>query len=238
VRSLAERGARRESGLFVAEGGKLVEEIVHSHMRVRTVYSTEQIAYPGVECRRATSQQMERMSHLRTPTGLLALVEIPDHVFDPATFGRGSTLALDGVQDPGNMGTIIRLADWFGVGDVICSPQCADCFNPKVVQATMGAIIRVRVHYGELRQWLSMAGSTPVYGTFMDGEEIFTAPLSPDGIIVMGSEGRGISPEAENYITRRLTIPGFPPGRQTSESLNVATATAITLAEFRRRGLE
>jgi TrmH family RNA methyltransferase len=206
-----------------------------------------------VEYEYASPKQMERMSHLRTPTDILALVEIPRRRTDPAAFGRELTLALDGVQDPGNLGTIIRLADWFGVRDIICSRDTADCFNPKVVQATMGAITRVRVHYGELEEWLGAATTAapagkpapggkfaktivPVYGTFLDGENIHSAKLTPtSGIIVMGSEGRGISPEIEKQVSRRLYIPHFPPDAPTAESLNVATATAITLAEFRRR---
>ena len=146
-------------------------------------------------------------------------------------------LALDDVQDPGNMGTIVRLADWFGIRDIVCSEATADCFNPKVVQATMGAITRVRVHYLPLPGLLEKALSDgiPVYGTFLDGDDIYGAELSADGILVMGNEGKGIGPDVEKCVSRRLYIPSYPGGTATSESLNVAVATAVACAEFRRR---
>ena len=136
------------------------------------------------------------------------------------------------------MGTIIRLADWFGVEDIFCSEDCADCFNPKVVQATMGAILRVRVHYTNLAKWLSSQGSSKVYGTFLEGENIYTAPLTTGGIIIMGNEGRGISRPIEQLVSHKLLIPAYPANRPTSESLNVAMATGIVCAEFRRRAAE
>ena len=146
-------------------------------------------------------------------------------------------LALDDVPDPGNMGTIVRLADWFGIRDIVCSEATADCFNPKVVQATMGAIPRVRVHYLPLSGLLEKALSDgiPVYGTFLDGDDIYGAELSADGILVMGNEGKGIGPDVEKCVSRRLYIPSYPGGTATSESLNVAVATAVACAEFRRR---
>jgi len=146
-------------------------------------------------------------------------------------------LALDGVQNPGNLGTIIRLADWFGISDIYCSPDTADCYNPKVVQATMGAILRVRVHYLPLADFLAKtaAEKTPVYGTMLDGENIYSTTLSANGVIVMGNEGKGVSEECARSFTHRLLIPSYPPERQGSESLNVAMATGIVCAEFRRR---
>ena len=183
-------------------------------------------------------KEMELISSLKTPSDMLALVEIPRHGLSVRGLSGVLSLALDGVQDPGNMGTILRLADWFGMRDVICSETTADCFNPKVVQATMGAIARVRVHYVPLARWLGevRAAGIPVYGTFLDGEPIYDAALSPGGVIVMGSEGQGVSPEVAELVSRRLFIPPFPVGEPTSESLNVATATAIVCSEFRRRG--
>ncbi len=244
VRSLSDRRSRLAEGLFVAEGAKLVGEIAASGMRLRKVYATEaaftaeaafttgtpaSAALPVVET--VSAKEMERMSHLKTPTGVLALVEIPGHGLP--TPGQGLVLALDGVQDPGNLGTIIRTADWFGIGDVVCSPLSADCFNPKVVQATMGAITRVRVHYTDLEEWLTGA-DCPVYGTFLEGADIYRTDLTPGGVIVMGSEGRGISPVIAALVTHKLFIPPFAAGA-TSESLNVAVATAIICSEFRRR---
>lgn len=145
----------------------------------------------------------------------------------------GLVVALDCVQDPGNLGTIMRVADWMGVHTILASTDTVDCYSPKVVQATMGAISRVRVHYCNLSDVLR--GKDHVYGTFLDGSNIYDAALSPSGIVVMGNEGKGISPEVASTVTHRLRIPSFPPDVPTSESLNVAVATAITLAEFRRR---
>ena len=145
-------------------------------------------------------------------------------------------LALDGVQDPGNLGTIIRIADWFGITKIYCSRETADAYNPKVVQATMGSIARVRLVYTDLVPMLRSAeGEVPVYGTLLDGEDLYDKPLTQGGIIVMGNEGNGISPEVRPLVTERLLIPSFPPNRPTAESLNVAIATAVVCAEFRRR---
>ena len=146
-------------------------------------------------------------------------------------------LALDGVQDPGNLGTIIRLADWFGIKNILCSEDTVDLYNPKTIQATMGAIARIRLHYGNLPNYLQWANEMeiPVYGTFLEGEAIYSASLSPNGIIVMGNEGKGISDDVEPFIQYKIHIPNFPADRMTSESLNVAMATSITCSEFRRR---
>jgi TrmH family RNA methyltransferase len=145
-------------------------------------------------------------------------------------------LTLDDVQDPGNLGTIIRIADWFGITDIFCSEHSADAFNSKTVQATMGALSRVRVHTVNLQDLLKFcSGKLPVYGTFMNGENIYDKKLTPNGIIVMGNEGNGISPEIEKLVTDRMLIPNFPAGQATSESLNVGVATALVCGEFRRR---
>ncbi len=232
VRSLADRRARRESGLFVAEGEKLVRDLAASPLRVVKIYCAAGFSLPGAECVEAGGKDMERMSGLKTPSDVVALVEIPRR--DDCIPGRELTLALDGVQDPGNMGTIIRTADWFGVRHIICSENSADCFNPKVVQATMGAIARVAVHYGNLADMLSRAEG-PVYGTFLEGEDVYGAGLPPSGVVVMGSEGRGISPQAATLVTRKLYIPPFPAGAPGPESLNVAVAAAVILSEIRRR---
>jgi TrmH family RNA methyltransferase len=155
----------------------------------------------------------------------------------PSPASDGLILALDTIQDPGNLGTIVRVADWFGIEDIVCTNETADIFAPKAVQATMGAIARVRVHYTDLTHWLSQARSQgkPVYGTFLDGENIYGKALSDNGIIVMGNEGNGISASIAEEVTERLFIPPYPSDRETSESLNVAMATGIICAEFRRR---
>ena len=235
VRSLADKRARTETGLFVAEGAKLVGEIAASSLRVRNIYSSREFTHPAFE--HATAKELERLSLLKTPSDTVAVVEIPHHRFDLAEAERGLVLALDEVQNPGNMGTIIRLADWFGISDIICTPNSADCFNPKVVQATMGAILRVKVHYVDLEAFLAeaVAHEIPCYGTFLEGENLYTTPLTEGGIIIMGNEGRGISERCARHVTHKILIPAYPPNRPTSESLNVAMATGIVCAEFRRR---
>lgn len=236
VRSLADKRGRTETGLFVAEGAKLVGELRASHLHVRKIFALEGLFEgPEVEC--VTPRDMERLSLLKTASNSLALVEIPRYRFNAAEAGRRLTLALDQVQNPGNLGTIIRLADWFGIRDILCSEGTADCFNPKVVQATMGAILRVRVHYTDLRATLAAAArdGIAVYGTFLEGENLYESRLSPAGIVVMGNEGRGVTPSVAQCISRKLFIPPWPADRRGSESLNVAMATGIVCAEFRRR---
>ena len=236
VRSLADKRGRAEHGLFLAEGEKLIGELRASHLRVRRIYALEGI-FAGEEVEVVTPRDMERLSQLKTPSNSLALVEIPHYRLKTADLRGQLTLALDEVQNPGNVGTIIRLADWFGIRDILCSEGTADCFNPKVVQATMGAILRVRVHYTPLAPLLAeaAAGGIPVYGTFLEGENIYTEELSPTGIVVMGNEGRGVTEAVARSVTRKLFIPPWPAGRRGSESLNVAMATGIVCAEFRRR---
>jgi TrmH family RNA methyltransferase len=236
VRSLADKRARTETGLFVAEGQKLVRELLGSAFRVQKIYFTEG-EFEGVDAERVSPKEMERLSHLKTPTDCLAVVEIPKYRFDAGALKGRLTIALDDVQNPGNVGTIIRLADWFGVSDIVCSEGSADCFNPKVVQATMGAITRVRVHYGNLPKMLSEAAEQgiPLFGTFLEGENIYDTTLPAEGVVVLGNEGKGISEEVAGLISRRFFIPPFPADRCGSESLNVAIAAAITIAEFRRR---
>ena len=238
VRSLSDKRGRSEHGLFVAEGAKLIGELRRSNLRIRRIFATEGLFEgPEVEC--VTEKEMERLSLLKTPSNSLAIVEIPRYRLDAAHVGQRLTLALDDVQNPGNLGTIIRLADWFGIGEILCSPATADCFNPKVVQATMGAILRVRVHYVELAPLLAQtaARGVPVYGTFLEGENLYDAQLTDGGIIVMGNEGRGVRPDVAQTVTRKLFIPPFPADRRASESLNVAMATGVVCAEFRRRGI-
>ena len=207
VRALADKRGRTEHGLFVAEGEKLIGELRGSHLKVRKIFALEGV-FAGPEVETVAPRDMERL-----------------------------TLALDDVQNPGNLGTIVRLADWFGIADIVCSEASADCFNPKVVQATMGAILRVRVHYTDLGAFLHDAGAAglPVYGTFLEGENIYGTTLTEEGVVVMGNEGRGISQAAARAVTHKLFIPPYPADRRGSESLNVAMATGIVCSEFRRR---
>ena len=239
IRSLVDRRERAEAHLFVAEGAKLIEELCGSGLAVRRIYATASVTPAMIdhEVIEISSKEMGRISQLKTPTPFLALIGIPRRTLRIADLTDRLTLALDDVQDPGNLGTIIRLADWFGIRDIVCSPHTVDCFNPKVVQATMGAIARVRVHYTELPAFLNKADAAglPRYGTFLEGENIYQSALPSAGIVVMGNEGNGISASVAAQLSHRLFIPPYPADAQTSESLNVATATAIICSEFRRR---
>lgn len=235
VRSLSDKRTRDCEGLFIAEGEKLVREIIDSTLRIRRIYTTRRdIVAEMVDI--VEQRDMERISQLKSASDTLAVVEQPRHVLSSENLGE-LALALDGVQNPGNMGTIIRLADWFGIKDIVCSAECADCYNPKVVQATMGAILRVRVHYTDnLASLLDTAAKrgTAIYGTLLDGDNIYSKELRYPAIVVMGNEGRGLTAECRRSITDKLYIPPYPADSPTSESLNVAMATGIVLAEFRR----
>ncbi len=236
VRSLNDKRNRDQEGLFVAEGEKLIAEIRSSHLRIRHIYALEGL-FSGEEVCTVSPKEMERLSLLKSANRALAVVEIPHYKLDINNLKNNLTLALDEVQNPGNLGTIIRLADWFGIRDILCSPTSADCFNPKVVQATMGAILRVRVHYVDLPRTLGQArqAGIPIYGTFLEGENLYDTDLSSAGIVLMGNEGRGVSQECASTVNRKLYIPPYPADQPTSESLNVAMATGIVCAEFRRR---
>lgn len=230
-RSLGDKRERDTHGLFVAEGAKLVGEIVQSPLHIVRLMTTTN--FPNAE--QISVKDMERISQLKTPTDTFAVVEKPHYDLGTAHPESNLILALDGVQNPGNVGTIIRLADWFGIRDIVCSTDSADCFNPKVVQATMGAILRVRVHYANLKEYFdTIPSGTPIYGTFLEGNNLYSTSLENRGVIVMGSEGRGVSAEVAQKVTNKLFIPPYPADSQTSESLNVAIATAVICAEFRR----
>lgn len=236
VRSLADKRNRDREGLFVAEGEKLISEIRSSSLRIRRIYATDGL-FSGPEVTIVSGKELERLTQLKTANNSLAVVEIPHHKLEIEALKGQLVLALDEVQNPGNLGTIIRLADWFGIRHILCSHTSADCFNPKVVQATMGAILRVRVHYTDLEKSLSEARNAgiPIYGTFLEGENLYETALTESGIILMGNEGRGVSPACAATVSRKLYIPPYPADRPSSESLNVAMATGIVCAEFRRR---
>lgn len=245
VRSLDRKKNRDAEGLFLAEGPKLVTELL-AHFRCRLLVGEPAVlskvpfeANAVAERVEVTAEELARVSLQRAPQGLLAVFEKPQPVAAQSLLpvaGRSLCLALDGVQDPGNVGTIVRIADWWGIEHVICSHDTADVFAPKTVQSTMGALGRVGVHYTDLPAWLDeLPAGTPVYGTLLEGDNLYDSELTPHGIIVMGNEGNGLSSAVRERVSHRLLIPSFPPDRPTSESLNVAVATAVTCAEFRRR---
>ena len=243
IQSLSRKKGRSESGCFLAEGNKLVEDTLQAFDCRMLVATPEWWAqHPTVQADvyiEVTRDEISRASQLSTPQEVLAVYAIPHYTLNEATLASQLSLVLDTVQDPGNLGTIIRIADWFGIRHIICSPETADVFNPKVVQATMGALARVEVHYTPLLDFLArMSKEIPIYGTFLDGNNIYAKELTHNGLIVMGNEGNGISDALKPYVTQRLYIPSFPPEATTSESLNVAVATAITCAEFRRRSIK
>lgn len=241
IKSLELRKFRKESGLFVAEGGKTVQDLIDLGLDCTAIIATEQwLKSHKLNTRTAVSvvseEDIKKASFLRTPQGVLALFKQQQHIIDLTTPERELCLALDNIQDPGNMGTIIRIADWFGIKNIYCSNGTVDIYNPKTIQATMGAIGRVKVHYTDLPALIkSLANSTHIYGTFLDGENIYSHQLSNKGLIIMGNEGNGISDECGKLIKERLLIPSYPADCNTSESLNVSVATAIVCSEFRRR---
>ena len=239
IRSLEQKKTRREEGVFVAEGPKLTGDLLgRFHCRYLAATAEWMNAHPLVQADEkdiANLGDLQRASLLKTPQDVIAVFEQRNEATDTSVIERELCLALDDVQDPGNLGTIIRIADWFGIEHIFCSLGTADVYNPKVVQVTMGAVARVHVHYLSLTELIEGMKEVPVYGTFLDGTNIYKQSLSETGLIVMGNEGNGISAEVRKLINRKLYIPNFPTGRSTSESLNVAVATAITCAEFRRR---
>lgn len=238
IASLAKKKERDTLGLFLAEGNKLVSDLL-PHFKCQTLicedsFLSEHPHSQAEEVITAGKEEICRASLLQSPQAALAIFHKPEYKLEPDIKGK-LILALDTIQDPGNLGTIIRVADWFGIEEIVCSLETVDAFNPKVVQATMGAIGRVRTHYLKLDQFLSEHADSPIYGTFLNGEDIYQQELTSDGIIVMGNEGNGISETISKLVNKRLFIPNFPKGRATSESLNVAMATGIICSEFRRR---
>lgn len=241
IRSLELKKNRKEAQAFLAEGHKLVGDLL-SHFPCLLIVATSRWLQNHAEIQaeeiiEVTEEELARASLLKAPQEVLGVFKQPQYLFNPNIAKEQLCLALDDVQDPGNLGTIVRIADWFGIKHIFCSTGTADIYNPKTVQATMGAIARVKLHYCNLSEVLGSLTDIPVFGTFLDGENIYTQELSNHGIIVMGNEGKGISPNVSRFVNSKLLIPNFPQGCETSESLNVAVATALTCSEFRRRTL-
>lgn len=240
IRSLELKKVRNDEGVFLAEGNKLVSELIPyfdcTLLAATSEWLLDNPHIRATEILEISRDELGRISQLKTPQQVLAVFRQRQHHFQISELGQQLSIALDGIQDPGNLGTIIRVADWFGIHTILCSPDTADVYNPKVVQSTMGALARVHVHYLDLEQLITQLPSHfPVYGTFLDGDNLYTHPLSASGLIVMGNEGNGISPTVSRHINHRLLIPSYPTGAVTGESLNVAMATGIVCAEFRRR---
>ena len=238
VRSLTMKKYRQREGVFVAEGRKLVADLMAAGFEC--VWKAE-VGEDDGQGGLVTDEDLRRISQVETPQGVLAVFRQPQTSHDFSAPERQLCLALDDVQNPGNLGTIVRLADWFGIEHIFCSQGCADLYNPKTVQATMGALAHVQVHEVDLPSFLEKLRKetdVPVYGTFLDGDDLYGTELgnADSGVIVMGNEGNGISGDVEKWVSHRLLIPNYPLGRPTTESLNVAVATAIVCAEFRRRG--
>ena len=237
IQSLKQIKFRKELGLFVAEGPKIVEELLAANYRIDTVYATEdwieekreKFAQKFAEFIKISPKELERISNLSTPNKVLAVCRMPERDLQEISDPEGILLALDDIRDPGNMGTIMRTADWFGVKSIICSNDCVDVFNPKVVQSSMGSLARVKVYYTDLETYISES-KVAVYATVLDGTSIWESSADK-GIFLIGNESRGIRPEVLRHATHRISIPS---GGSGAESLNAAVATGIVLAAVSR----
>ncbi len=239
IQSLSRKKERDEQGLFYAEGAKLVDDLLPYFDCVSLVATSEYFEnrknVRAVEIFEVSKDTLKKVSSQSTPQSVLAVFRKKNSEIRYDELKGKLFLMLDTIQDPGNLGTIIRESDWFGIENVICSKETVDVYNPKVVQATMGALTRVKVCYADLVDVLEKMSGVPVYGTFLEGTNIYEEKLTENGVIVMGNEGNGISEEVAKHVTSKLHIPNFPKGRATSESLNVGAAAAIVCSEFRRR---
>lgn len=231
ITGLHQKKFRNEQQLFIAEGFKVIQELFHSHYEIQEFYSTDATLQLNNEVRPEiiSEADLKKISCLKTPNSCLAVFKIAPS--KPIKY-EGLSLVLDDIRDPGNLGTIIRLCDWFGIEQLICSEETADVYNPKVIQATMGSISRVNVVYTSLEIFLKKTDQ-PIYGAFMDGDDVYKSELPSNAVLIMGNEANGVSAAVETLIQKKISIPRFGNLRKT-ESLNVATATAILLSEFRR----
>lgn len=229
ITSLKQKKYRQQYGFFVVEGVKTIKELLQSTFELHALYTTEPFNIDAKDVILISETELKRISFLTTPNKALAIFKIPE---SKPIKNNQLIVALDAIRDPGNLGTIIRLCDWFGVADLVCSRETVDCYNPKVIQATMGSITRVNLTYVDLVLFLKES-KLPIFGAFMDGENVYKTKLPEKGILVMGNEANGISKEIEATITEKISIPRFGTSQEI-ESLNVATATAILLSEFRK----
>ena len=235
IRSLQIKKFRESERLFVVEGVKMVEEALASGFHVPMVYVSREDLFASTPQRQLISErEMGQISQLSSPSPALALVEIPQRALPESYDAQALYIGLDAVRDPGNLGTMLRIADWFGIAAIFASPDTVEVYNPKVIQASMGAIFRIPVYYTPLEALIHTAG-LPVLGTSLDGKPLYEADFEPRGLLLMGSESHGLSPALQALANQLLYIPSYPPNAQGSESLNVAVATAIICAECRRR---
>ena len=234
IKSLSQKKYRQQLGLFIVEGIKGIEEFLNSNYELQRLYTTKlEFTAPEELTTLISVNELKKISTLKNPNTALAIFKISE----PKPIDENNLIiALDDVRDPGNLGTIIRLCDWYGITDLVCSINTVDCYNPKVVQATMGSLTRVNILYLDLENYIS-SSENDGFGTFMEGENIYNSILPDKGIVVLGNEANGISEKIKSLLKRRLTIPQFGKN-QSTESLNVANATAIVLSEFRRRLIE
>ncbi len=228
IRSLKQKKYREKNKLFVVEGDKSIQEFLTNGYTPLFLFSTHKMEWGNFECEEITDQQLKEISSLKNPSGALAVFEQKQTTI-PSKLNQ-FYYGLDAIRDPGNLGTLIRLADWYGIEHLFCSEDCVDVYNPKVVQASMGSLARVAVHYVNLPQFLSEFNQD-IFGAFMDGEDIYKMKLEPKGILVLGNEGNGVSPEIENLCSKKISIPQFGKEHST-ESLNVAIAGAIITSTF------
>lgn len=230
ITSLSKKKYRKQHGLFVAEGVKVVNELLTSGLKLSVLFCTSDFKHHlDAKVEEISEKDLKKISTLKSPNKVLALFEIPEVNLSE---NKGIVVALDAVNDPGNMGTIIRLCDWYGISQIVCSMDTVDCYNQKVIQSTMGSITRVTINYLNLSEYLSQV-KVPVFAADMHGKNVYKSQLPSSAVLVMGNEANGISEEVSSVVSDFLTIPRFGIGQQT-ESLNVATATAILLSEFKR----
>jgi RNA methyltransferase, TrmH family len=237
IQSLGQKKVRDEAGVFIAEGPKLIAELLTSgNMHVQEIFSLKEWTKPPISGNKSnkeelciteiTADELGKISQLSTPNQVLAIIKKPDTPLIQAA--NKLVLALDTIQDPGNLGTIVRIADWFGLTDIVCSRDCADIFNPKVVQATMGSIARVAVLYTDLAEWIGLQKNIPLFAAVLDGERVMDVSKPKEGILIIGNESKGISPQLLTLVNRKITIPG----KGKAESLNAAVATGILLSHL------
>lgn len=245
ISSLQQKKYRKQYNVFLAEGKKIVKDIQSTGFEINAIIATSKYLQSNADnlenienIFEATPEQINKVSTLKTPQNAIAVVSIPNYELDVNEISSTLSILLDDVRDPGNLGTIIRIADWFGINNIVCSPKSVDVYNPKVVQASMGSLARVKIYYLDLvifLQELSLSIDFPVYGTFPEGPSIYDEKLSEKGIIILGNESVGITPNLEPFINRKISIPSYPGTGDVVDSLNISTAAAIVCSEFRRR---